>query len=96
MEQILLAYGLPKETITALIMLYKNSKAMVCATNGNTNFDIVTGVLEGDTLASYLFIICLDCILKTSNKRKWFHNLKKKDKKQMISHETIMQTTQMI
>ena len=30
-EQILLAYGLPKETVTALIMLYKNTKAMVCS-----------------------------------------------------------------
>ena len=30
MEQILLAYGLPKEIVTAIMMLYKNMKAMVC------------------------------------------------------------------
>ena len=29
-------------------------------------FDIVAGVLQGDTLASYLFIICLDYVLRTS------------------------------
>ena len=29
-------------------------------------FDIVAGVLHGDTLAPYLFIICLDYVLRTS------------------------------
>ena len=29
-------------------------------------FDIVGGVLQGDTLAIYLFIICLDFVLRTS------------------------------
>ena len=29
-------------------------------------FDIVAGVLQGDTLAPYMFIICLDYVLRTS------------------------------
>ena len=29
MEQILLAYGLPKETVIAIMMLYENKKAIV-------------------------------------------------------------------
>ena len=29
-------------------------------------FDIVAGVLQGDTLAPYLFIICLDYVLRMS------------------------------
>ncbi len=29
-------------------------------------FDIVAGVLKGDTLAPYLFIICLEYVLRTS------------------------------
>ena len=35
--------------------------------DGDTEyFDIVAGVLQGDTLAPYLFIICLDCVFRTS------------------------------
>ena len=61
MEQILLAYGLPKETVTAIMILYRNTKVKVHSLDGDTDyFDSVAGVLQGDTLASYLFIICLD------------------------------------
>ena len=67
MEQILLAYSLPKENITAIMMLYKNTKVKVCTLNGDTDFfDIVAGVMKGDKLAPYLFIICLDYILQMS------------------------------
>ena len=66
MEQILLAYGLPKETIAAIMILYRNTKVKVRSPDGDTNyFDIVAGVLQGDTLAPYLFIICLDYMLRT-------------------------------
>ena len=67
MEQILLAYGLPKETVTALIMLYRNTKVKVRSLDGDTDyFDIVVGVRQRDTLTPYLFIICLDYVLRTS------------------------------
>ena len=67
MEQILLAYELPKETVAAIMMLYQNTKVNVCLLDGDTDyFDIVAGVLQGDTLAPNLFIICLDYVLKTS------------------------------
>ena len=53
-----------KKTVTAIFMLYKNMKTIVCSPNDDTNFfDIVTGVLEGDTLESFLLIIYLDDIL---------------------------------
>ena len=56
MEQILLAYGLPKETVAAIMMLYKNQKVKVCSPDGDTNyFDIVVDVLQIDTLVQYLF-----------------------------------------
>ena len=49
------------------MMLYKNTKVKVCSPNGDTDyFDIVPAVLQGDTLALYLFIICLDDMLRTS------------------------------
>ena len=64
MEQILLAYSLPKETFTAIMMLYKNTKVKIHSPDGGTNFfDIVTDVLHRDILAPYLFIICLDYVL---------------------------------
>ena len=67
MEQILLAYGLPKETVAATMMLYRNTKVKVCSPDEDTDyFDIVAGVLQGDTLAPYLFIICLDNVLRIS------------------------------
>ena len=67
MEQILLAYGLPKETVSAIMLLYRNTKVKVRSPDGDTEyFDIVAGVLQGDTLAPYLFIICLDYVLRTS------------------------------
>ena len=44
MEQILLAYGLPKETVTTIMMLYRNTKVKVCTPDGDTNyFNIVAG-----------------------------------------------------
>ena len=58
MEQILLAYDLPKETVATIMMLYKNTTVKVRSPDGDTDyFDIVAGVLQGDTLAPYLFII---------------------------------------
>ena len=66
MEQILRAYGLPKETVVAIMILYRNNKVKVCSPDGDTEyFDIVAGVLQGDTLVPYLFIICLDYMLRS-------------------------------
>ena len=46
---------------------YKNMKVKVRSPNGDTDyFDIEAGVLQGDTLAPYFFIICLDYVLRTS------------------------------
>ena len=49
------------------MMLYRNAKVKVRFSDGDTDyFDIVAGVLQGDSLVSYLFIICLDYVLRTS------------------------------
>ena len=64
MEQILLAYGFSPQTVVAIMMLYKNAKVKVCSLYGNTDyFVIVAGALQGDTSASYLLIVYLDCVL---------------------------------
>ena len=53
--------------VAAITILYRNTKVKVRSPDGDTEyFDIVAGVLQGDTLARYLFIICLDYVLRTS------------------------------
>ena len=63
MEQILQAY----ESVTTEIMLYSNTKIKGSLTEWRLKLlDIVAGVLQSDTLALYLFIICLDYVHRTS------------------------------
>ena len=65
MEQILLAYSLCKETVTAMVIFYKNMKAMVSSLDCDTNiFDIATGVFLGDKLAPCILIFYLDSVRK--------------------------------
>ena len=67
MEEILLAYDLLKEIVAAIMMLYKSMKVKVRSPHGDTDyFDIVAAGLLGDAFASYKFIICVDCVLRTS------------------------------
>ena len=52
MEKILLAYGIPKEIVTAIMILYRNTKSMVRSPDEDNNFfDILAGVHQGDTCA---------------------------------------------
>ena len=67
MKQILQVHGLSKETLTSLMVLYKNMKAMIHLSDSeNDIFDIFAGDLQRDTLAPYMFLIGLDYILYTS------------------------------
>ena len=48
-------------------MLYMNTRSMVRFLDGDTQFfEITTGVLQGDTIAPFLFIIFLYYVLKSS------------------------------
>ena len=48
MEQILLAYGIRKETVAAITILYRNTKVKVRSPDRDTEyFDIVAGLLQG-------------------------------------------------
>ena len=65
MKEILSAYGIPKETVDAIMIMYQDTQSMVRSPDGDTDFfDISAGVLQGDTLAPYIFIICLDYVLR--------------------------------
>ena len=73
------------ETVAAIPILLRNTKVKVRSPDRDTEyFDIVAGVLQGDTLAPYLFIICLDYVLRTSIdkiKENGFELTKKKKKR---------------
>ena len=49
------------------MIFYRYTIVKVRSSDGDTDyFDIVAGVLQGDTLAPYFFIICLDYVFRTS------------------------------
>ena len=67
MEKNLLAYRILKEIVTAIMILYRNTKSMVRSPDGDTEFfDILAGVLQGDTLSLFLFVICSDYVFRIS------------------------------
>ena len=65
MFQILRAYSFPENIMQAVIAMYTDVKAKVVSPDGDTDFfKITAGVLQGDTLAPYLFVIVLDFALR--------------------------------
>ena len=65
MMMILRAYGVPEDLVKVISKLYENTTARVITPDGETEvFNIVAGVLQGDTLAPYLFTIVLDHIMR--------------------------------
>lgn len=65
MLKILLAYGIPPQLVEAIGKIYEDTRARVITPDGETEFfSISAGVLQGDTLAPYLFIIVLDYVLR--------------------------------
>ena len=58
-----------KETVTALMILCKTTKAMVGSSDGDTDFFIiVAGVFQGDTLVPFLLILSNFTNVNRSNK----------------------------
>ena len=58
---ILRAYGIPDILVSAIQNMYRDTQAKIISTDGETrSFNIQAGVLQGDTLAPYLFVIVLD------------------------------------
>ena len=67
MFKILSLYGIPTVIIDAIKILYTDTSATVLSPDGETSpFDICAGILQGDTLAPFLFIIVLDYVLRMS------------------------------
>lgn len=65
--KILEAYGIPIKIIKAIEAGYSKTTAKVLSPDGETDiFEIKAGVLQGDTLAPFLFIIVLDYALRSA------------------------------
>ena len=67
--KILAAYGIPDQLVKAIAMLYEDTQAKVLSPDGETDsFPIHAGVLQGDTLAPYLFAIAIDYVMRRAVK----------------------------
>ena len=65
MIEILKAYNIPDKLINGINQMYQNTRAKVVTPDGETDsFDILSGVLQGDTLAPFLFAIVLDYAMR--------------------------------
>ena len=71
MLKILRAYGIPTQIVKYIGMMYESTMVKVISADGETElFEILAGVLQGDTLAPYLFVIVLDYALREAIDRK--------------------------
>ena len=69
MIKILKSYGIPDKIVNVIEANYASTRAKVYSPDGVTEeFDIVKGVLQGDTLPPYLFVIILDYALRKAIK----------------------------
>ena len=67
MFEILRLYGIPDKIIEAIKVMYTGTSSTVLSTDGETlPFPILAGILQGDTLAPFLFIIVVDYVLRIS------------------------------
>ena len=67
MVHILSNYGIPDDMIRAIAVMYEDPSSFVNTPDGPTeSFVTTTGILQGDTLAPYLFAIVVDYILRHS------------------------------
>ena len=65
LDNILSAYGIPPKLRKAVMALYYGAKVVVTTTDGAADpFDLSAGVLQGDTLAPYLFVLVVDYVLR--------------------------------
>ena len=67
-EGILIAYDVPKEIVDAIRMsVYYGAQAAVKVNGDISNFfELGVGVLQGDTLAPFLFVIVLDWVMRNA------------------------------
>jgi hypothetical protein len=69
-EAILIAYNVPVILVNAIMALYKGASAEVVTSDGiSDEIALSVGVLQGDTLAPYLFDIVIDYVLRKATEK---------------------------
>ena len=54
-KEVLLAWGIPSETVNVIMILHSNSEPTVCLQDGNRDlFDIITNISQADTQGVYV------------------------------------------
>ena len=67
---ILKAYGIPDNLVQAIKHMYLNTRAKIQSPEEETKeFNILAGVLQGVTLAPYLFTIVLDYVMREATSK---------------------------
>ena len=67
MFDILGLYGIPKEIVDAIKLLYTDTSSTILTPDGETSpLFVKAGILQGDTLVPFLFIMVVDYVLRNS------------------------------
>ena len=93
MHHILHIYGLPDKIIAGIKTMYDNPETFVLSPDRATDsFFTTTGILQGGTLAPYLFIIVADYILCISSDQINNHGLTFQERKSTCHPSKHIQT----
>ena len=76
MFEILKLYDIPQKIISAIRVLYINTYSKMLNTEEEASpFEILFGILQGDTLAPFLFIIVVDhASISRYQNQQWYPN----------------------
>ena len=69
-KEILLAYGIPPKVVTLVMLLHTGTTAQLVTLEGpNEDFDVLAGVLQGDTRAPYIFVLLWTTFSETPSQK---------------------------
>jgi hypothetical protein len=64
---VLRTHQVPRQLVSAIMAMYQGTRAAVVTPDGlSDTFSTSSGVLQGDTLAPFLFVLLLDWVLRTA------------------------------
>ena len=66
LRESLQSWLVPDNMINAILQCYSNHTVVIKLPSGDVSYTVETGVLQGDTLAPYLFVLLLDSVMHAS------------------------------